>query len=433
MTTEKVYWSRTAPPPPECAVLSGDLTADVVVVGAGLTGLRTAITLAEAGTQTIVIDAQKIGFGASGRSGGQCNPIWRSTPDELRQKYGVDQADQLIRTTLTAADDLFDDIRRYGIDCEAEQNGWLQAAHTRKAAKGLARLQAGWAEAGAAIDVLTREDTHRAVGSDAYDFALNHAQGGFVQPLGLARGFAKTAQALGASLFENTPATGIDRQGAKWRIETPRGSVTCGTVIMTTNAYTDGLWPGLRETVLPMVSIAIATAPLTAEQQVAVLPGRKTVSDTRLAIYFARYDAANRLIFGCVGSDDAVGAWGGHRRLRTGLHRVFPALKGIDIECTWSGRIGVTDDMMPRLYEPAPGVLAGLGFSGRGIAMTSVMGRALARKVLGGGNSDLPFPVSPLSPMPLHALSRRMVPLMAPAMSVKDHASIIWDRAMQRR
>ena len=432
MIPQSIHWHRTAPPPPECARVDSDLTADVVIIGAGLTGLRTAITLAEAGVDTAVLDAEKIGFGSSGRSGGQCNPIWRATPNDLRRKFGAAQAERLIQTTLTSADDLFDDIRRYDVDCEAEQNGWIQAAHTRNAADGLKELQAAWAGVGADITINSRVETRAAVGSDAYDFSLHHGKGGFVQPLALTRGYAKVAERVGAQLYEESPATGVEKTGSKWRVHTPKGSVTADTVILTTNAYTDDLWPGLRQTMLPMYSISIATAPLTLEQQATVLPGRKTIADTRLAIYYARYDADNRLIFGCVGSNDSARTLGGVGRLLGGLHTVFPQLKGIDIECSWAGRIGVTQDMMPRMFEPAPGVLAGVGFSGRGIAMTSVMGRSLARKVLGGHNDDLPFPVSNITPIPFHEISRRMVPLMAPSMSMKDKAAVIWNRVKSK-
>ncbi|MEN8950832.1 NAD(P)/FAD-dependent oxidoreductase [Planktotalea arctica] len=427
MIPEGIHWHRTAPPPPACARVESDLTADVVIVGAGLTGLRTAITLAEAGVDTTVLDAEKIGFGSSGRSGGQCNPIWRATPDDLCNKFGAAQAERLIRTTLTSADDLFDDIRRYDVACEAEQNGWIQAAHTRNAADGLKRLHEAWAGAGADITINSKAKTHAAVGSNAYDFSLHHAKGGFVQPMALTRGYASAAQAAGARLYEEAPAQLIEQKGSKWRIQTPNGSIAADTVILTTNAYTDDLWPGLRQTMLPMYSISIATASLTPEQRATVLPGRKTISDTRLAIYYARYDADHRLIFGCVGSNDSARTLGGVGRLLNGLHTVFPQLKDIKIECSWAGRIGVTQDMMPRMFEPAPGVLAGVGFSGRGIAMTSVMGRSLARKVLGGHNDDLPFPVSTIKPIPFHAVSSRMVPLMAPSMSMKDKAGVIWD------
>ena len=428
---EQIHWHRTAPPPPACGALEEKIETDVLIIGAGLTGLRTAITLAEAGTKTTVIDTHSIGYGASGRSGGQCNPIWRATPDDLMNRFGTAQADRLIQTTLTSADDLFDDIERYDIDCGAEQNGWLQTAHTRKAAKSIKKLGQSWRAVGADIHEVSGKQLQEISGSNDYDFGLRHGKGGFVQPMALTRGYASTAQSKGAQLFEHTPATHVEKKNGKWHLQTPKGEIVADTIILTTNAYTDALWPDLQKTVLPMVSIALATSPLTAAQQATVLPGRLTISDTRLAIYFARYDADNRLIFGCVGSGNSPRDWGGVRRLQKGLRTVFPQLADIKIECTWAGRIGVTQDMMPHLHEPAPGVLAGVGFSGRGIAMTSVMGRTLARKVLGGTNADLPFPITPITPMPLHTLSRAMVPLMAPALSTHDRASVLLDRGIR--
>lgn len=429
---DTVLWSITAEPAPPVETIVEDMAFDVVIVGAGLTGLRTAVSLAEAGTSVAVIDAQRIGYGSSGRSGGQCNPIWRATPDDLIKEFGYSQAERLIHATLTSADDLFDDIRRLGINCGAEQNGWFQAAHTRKHATSLKALGAAWRGVGAKIEDIGPAEVHSRIGSSEYDFALCHAKGGFVQPLSLTRGFAQAAQKHGARLFENAPAKSMKRVEGKWHITTPGGVLKAEQVVLATNAYTDSLWPGLRQTLLPMVSIALATKPLTEDQQAIVLPGRVTVSDTRLAIYFARYDADNRLIFGCVGSTGSVKSLGGLGRLRTGLRTVFPQIADIGIECSWAGRIGVTPTMKPHMHEPAKGVLAGLGFSGRGIAMTSVMGRALARKVLGASNSDMPFPVTPIQPMAFHAFSEAFVPLMAPGMSTLDKASVVLDRGLRR-
>ena len=418
---EAIHWHRTATAAPDCQPMAGDITADVVIVGAGLTGLRTAIGLAEAGTDVVVLDAQQIGFGASGRSGGQCNPIWRATPDDLVKRFGKAQAETLIQTTLSSADDLFDDIRRYEVDCGAEQNGWLQCAHCETAAISMAGLGDAWRAAGADIQELDAAQTRSATGSPAYDFALRHAKGGFVHPLSLTRGYARAAVKHGARLFENSPVTQTKREGTKWRVQTPGGAVIADQVVLTTNAYTDGIWPGLRQSILPMVSIAFATEPLSPEQQAGVLPGRLTISDSRRAIYFARYDADNRLIFGCIGSQDGSNdMFGGRNRLQEALGIVFPQIANIGIECAWAGRIAVTPEMMPHLHEPKPGVLAGLGFSGRGIAMTSVMGRTLARKILGGANQDLAFPVTRIKPMPMHWAAQRLVPLLAPSLSIRD-------------
>ena len=190
-------------------------------------------------------------------------------------------------------------------------------------------------------------------------------------------------------------------------------------MVLTTNGYSDGLWPGLRKTFHPLVSVSLATRPLTPDEQKTVLPGLITISDSRLAIYYARYDRDKRLMFGCIGSTDHADALS-FSRLKGGLRTVFPQIADIPIERKWAGRIAVTPEMMPHLHEPAPGVLAGLGFSGRGIAMTSVMGRALSGKLLGTPPDALPFPVLPITPIPMHGLTKHLIPLAAPAMTLKD-------------
>ncbi|GAA6206760.1 FAD-binding oxidoreductase [Cognatishimia sp. WU-CL00825] len=424
---DEVHWRRTAAKRPNATVLRDKIEVDFAIVGGGLTGCRTAIGLAEAGAKVAVLEAHDIGFGASGRSGGQCNPIWRATPDELRAKFGEDQAARLIKATLGSADALFDDIRSYEVDCDAEQNGWVQAAHCKSAKKRLISLGEAWKSAGAPIEFLGREETQKVSGSSEYGFSLFHSKGGHVQPLSLTYGYARAAERLGAVLFENSKVTSMQRVGDKWAVTTPTGQVLAKQVILTTNAHTNGLWPGLQQTFFPMVSIALATEPLSDDLQQQVLPNAVTIADSRRAIFFARYDRDRRLIFGCVGSTDKAAALGGIGRLRNGLHRVFPQLKQTKIETAWAGRIAVTTEMMPHLHEPAPGVIAALGFSGRGIAMTSVMGRALAKRAMGGPDDVLPFPVSPVSPIPFHWGTKKVLPLGAPAMSLRDKLDTLFD------
>ncbi|WP_299666439.1 FAD-binding oxidoreductase [uncultured Psychromonas sp.] len=424
---EEVHWRTTAPRGPDCSSLETNLTVDTVIVGGGLTGCRTALGLAESGMSVALLDAKEIGWGASGRSGGQCNPIWRETPAQLIKRFGEAQAQRLIKTTLNSADALFSDIAKYNIDCDAVQAGWVQAAHNRSARRSLEKLGAAWSAVGAKIETLEGDAVKQATGSPAYNFALRHAAGGHVQPLSLTRGYAKNAQEKGAQLFSDSPVTSIERQGKQWRVTSPSGSVTAEKVVLTTNAYSTDLWPGLKQTFLPMISIAIATEPLSKELQEVILPGKVTIADSRLAIYFSRYDRDGRLIFGCVGSADAVGMLGGHKRLREGLHTVFPQLKNTKIERTWSGRIAVTPEMMPHLHEPAPGIIAGLGFSGRGIAMTSVMGRTITDKILGASDDQLAFSVSPIKKIPMHKVMAATLPFGAPAMSIRDKISTIID------
>ncbi len=423
-----IHWHRTAAAAPLCKTLTTNTVADFVVVGGGLTGNRTALGLAEAGARVVVLEGKHLGFGASGRSGGQCNPIWRATPDELGQRLGAPLAERLIAATLSSADRLFADIETYGVTCDAAQNGWVQAAHCRPAHRSLERLGAAWNAVGANITMQDRAATQRMSGSNAYDFSLFHPLGGHVHPLSLTRGFALAAQGFGAELFENSPVQAMHQSDGVWTVITPQGSVSAPQVILTTNAYSDDLWPKLRQTFFPLVSVSLATAPLSSNMQANVLPGGVTIADTRRAIYYARYDRDHRLIFGCVGSTDNAADFGGVARLKEGLGIVFPQLKDIPIEATWAGRIAVTPEMMPHMHEPAPGVLAGLGFSGRGIAMTSVMARTLVKKALGAPDDTLPFAVSPVQPLPMHWASRKLIPLAAPAMTLRDKIDTLFNR-----
>lgn len=415
-----IHWPRTATPAPLCDTLTGAQQADFVVVGGGLTGTRTALGLAQAGASVILLEARHVGFGASGRSGGQCNPIWRATPDELARRLGDDVAGRLIDTTLDAGNALFRDIATFGIDCDAQQNGWVQAAHCTAAQDRLGTLGEAWNAAGGSISFNDRENTKRLSGSPAYGFSLFHPTAGHVHPLSLTRGFAHKAIEAGTRIFENSPVTAMRRHGKTWQVTTPKGSVSAGQVILTTNAYSDDLWPKLRQTFLPMVSVSLATAPLTPAQQAQVLPGNVTLADSRRAIYYCRYDRDMRLVFGCVGSTDSAAAFGGVARLKEGLGIVFPQIKDINIEATWAGRIAVTPQMMPHLHAPDTGVLAAVGFSGRGIAMTSVMARTLVKKALGAADDTLPFPVTPIKALPFHWAGRRMIPFLAPAMTLRD-------------
>jgi len=418
---DEVHWPITAIPGPESPVLQGDINADVVIVGAGLTGCRTAVGLAEAGVSVVLLDQHTVGWGASGRSGGQCNPMWRATPDELRKRFGDERAERLVQTTITSADDLFRDISTYQVNCDPVQNGWVQAAHTKTERQTLQELHSGWTKAGSRIQVLEGNEVERISGSPEYQFALFHETGGNVHPLSLTRGYAHAAVDRGARIFCGQSVDALERMGGKWKVKTASGSVTAEQVALTTNAYTrDKPSRGLRQTFLPMTSVSLATTPLSESQQLSVLPGKVTISDTRLAIYYSRYDRDGRLIFGCVGSCDSVNTLGGQARLSQGLHTVFPQLRGIALERSWAGRIAVTPEMMPHIHEPAPGVTAALGYSGRGIAMTSVMGRALSRKILGEPESSLPFPVQALKPVPLHGIVNMVLPLAAPSMSLRD-------------
>ena len=417
---EDSLWHATAPPAPERAPLAGDARADVAVVGGGLTGVRVALGLAEAGVDVALAEAGPIGWGASGRSGGQANPIWRATPDELRARLGAAAGDRLVRATLASADALFDDVRRHGVDCDAHRGGWAQVAHGARAAAALERLGAAWRREGARIEPLDAAAVRARTGSPAYVGGLLHPGGGHVQPLAMTRGFARAAEAAGARLHERTPVEGLERRGGRWRLRTPGGRLDAERVVLATNAYTRALHASLARSFLPMVSILAATAPLTGEARETVLPGGVTLSDTRRAILYGRLDRDGRLVFGCIGSAERAETLGGLGRLLHGLRRTFPVLAGVPVEHRWGGRIAMTPDLMPHLHEPEPGLTAALGYSGRGIVNTALMARTVVRRLLGAPESELAFPVTSIAAVPAHALLVRALPLLAPALALRD-------------
>lgn len=415
-----IHWNLTASPSLNFPSLEDDISVDTAIIGGGLTGCCATLELANNGMSVALLETNEIGWGASGRSGGQCNPIWRETPQELILRLGKSQANRLIQATLTSADNLFKDIEKYRIPCNPVQTGWLQCSHSSSAQKRLEYLGKSWTEIGSKIEFLEGSEVKHASGSSEYNFALCHAAGGHVQPLSLTRGYASTAHSKGALIFQNSSVKSLRRCGEKWKVISPSGSITAKQVVLATNAYSKDLWSGIEQTFLPMVSIMLVTEPLSKELQAEILPSQITLSDTRLAIYFSRYECDGRLIFGCVGSADRVATLGGNKRLIQGLHTVFPQLRNTKIERVWSGRIAVTPEMMPHLHEPEPGILAALGYSGRGVLMTSVMAKTLAAKILGADTSDLAFPISPIKPIRSHNVLRTVLPLAAPIMTIRD-------------
>jgi len=422
----RIHWRDTATAEVVCPALDGPIETDVVVVGGGLTGTRTALGLAEQGVNVILLEAKDIGWGASGRSGGQCNPIWRATPDQLRKQLGNDAGDRLVAATLDAGNALFEDIQKYDIDCDGVQNGWVQAAHCRSAQRRLEVLGQSWNDEGADISFLDAAATKAKSGSADYSFSLFHPTAGHVQPLSLTRGFARTALKFGARLFANSPVQSIKRAGSKWVVATPKGAVTASKVVLTTNAYSKDIWPKLQQTFFPLVSCSLATEPLTESERAEILPNSVTIADSRRAIFYSRYDRDHRLIMGCVASTDDPLALGGQARLKRGLRTVFPQLAEKKLVANWTGRIAVTPEMMPHLHEPESGILAGLGFSGRGIAMTSVMARTMVAKIMGSADDTLAFPVVPIATIPFHRITSAVLPLGAPAMTIRDQLDTIW-------
>jgi glycine/D-amino acid oxidase-like deaminating enzyme len=399
-------WSATAPAIDDFARLAATVRAQIAVIGAGYTGLSAALHLGEAGCDVVVLDAMDVGDGASGRNGGQVIPGLKYDPDTLEDMFGGDLGAKLVATVGAGPDLVFELIRRHGIACDAVRSGWLQLATSESALGPLAARVRQWRARGAAVEMLSEAVVARLTGSQRYYGGLMDRRGGTVQPLAYARGLARAALRAGVRIFTHSAATRIERAGGEWRIHTAGGSVSCRQVVFATNAYSDRFVEPLQRTLVAVPSLQVATAPLPPDLRRSILPEGQSVSDTWRLLRYFRLDAQGRLIMGSRGVFGDVPPARAARLHYRAVREIYPQLSGISFDYHWSGFVAMTPDHLPHLHEAAPGIVAGLGYNGRGVAMATTMGMLLARRLLGEDEEELGFPVTPVRPMRLHRFSR---------------------------
>jgi glycine/D-amino acid oxidase-like deaminating enzyme len=410
-------WGATAEPAPATPPLPGDRDADVVIVGAGYTGLSAALHLAKAGVGVVCIDREAPGHGASGRNGGQVLPGFKTYPDHLIAQFGTERGGALAAFGAGIADTLFDLVAAHGIACAATRSGWLHAGHHEKKLAEQRWKHDQWAARGAPVRWLDRAAIAGMLGTDAYAGGWIDLRGGTVQPLSLARGLARAAMAAGAAVHGGTEANALRPEADGWRVVTPRGTLRTRHVIVATNGYTGGLVPRLAASVVAVESAQVATAPL---DDPAILPSRAAVSDTRRSLLYFRLSPDRRLVMGGRGGILLGTGAASYDRLARAIAVLFPSLAGVPLTHRWAGRLAVTLDHLPHVHEPAPGLIASLGCNGRGVAWSVAIGRVLAQRIVAGGWEGAPVPVSPVSPMPLHPFRRLGAALVAGWYGWKD-------------
>ena len=413
-------WAATAPPGPHLERLAGSCRAEVAVIGAGYTGLSTALHLASAGVECTVIDRHEPGWGASGRNGGQVLPGLRLQRAELRRIFGTEVGDRTFETVESAADFLFALVERHGIDCDLVKGGSIRLAHTERGMALLRESHATLVREGVASRLLDAGAVHREIGTRAYIGGRLDPRSGALHPLKYARGLAKAALAVGAALYRDTPAIALKRDGQRWRVTTPEGEIAASRVVIATNGYTDGLWPGLAQTLLPLNSFQIATARLTEAQRATILPGRACFSDTRRLILYAQRTGDHRLVLGGRASFTLADRAADYEVLRRVLTGLFPQLRDTPIDYRWVGRVALTRDFIPHLHAPAPGLLIAAGFNGKGVAMTTLMGRIIADHVHAPAVPPA-YPLTDIKPYPFHALRQPVL-----------HAAMYYQALMDR-
>ncbi|MCG6890740.1 MAG: FAD-binding oxidoreductase [Gammaproteobacteria bacterium] len=396
---EKSLWVDTAIAPPCCEILRDSLQTDVLVIGAGFTGLSSALHLAEQGVSVVLLEAASIGYGGSGRNAGLVNAgLWKN-PEEVSKQLGVEAAGRLNQALRDSPALVFDLVRRFAMQCEAKACGTVHMAHSKAGGSYLEDRCRQLQDLGAGVELIDGARSRAVSGSAEYRYGgILDPNAGTIQPLGYVRELARAACSQGVSLFQQSALKAIKRRDDRWLATTEFGQVSADQVIIATNAYADANSLDVRESTVPVYIFQCATPPLPGHLAASIIPQREGLWDTDTLLTSSRIDADGRLVMSYPGHLPA-----GQRALRQAWatrkrNRLFPELRGIPWEYYWSGRVGVTTGKILRVQLLAPGLYAPAGFNGRGIGTGSVMGKHLAQTIVSGDRGDFPFPIEALYP-----------------------------------
>jgi len=404
-------WHATAPDGPSAGPLGGEVETDVAIVGGGYLGFSTALHLAEAGVDVAVLEADEPGFGASGRNTGFVVPnlITGLDPKVMRDSLGEEHG-RLICETIGAAGDLvFELIRRHGIECDARQSGWIQPIHTPEKRAWLEDRVAQWSALGRPVRALSRDETVAETGTEIYHGAFLDPTGGHLNPLAYCRGLAAAAIKAGARLFAHSRARYVERRGDRWRVVTDGGALVARRLLLTTNATGGGLAPKAEGTQFPITLFQVATQPLDPALRETVLPNDRASADVRKELVAYRWTVDNRIVTGGL----LASPFGSAERARdyhlARLREMLPQLPALEPAFAWQGRLAAARDFMPRLMTLGERAddqgWSAVACNGRGMAMTTALGRRIALWLAGGANEGLPVPISRPDPVALPKLA----------------------------
>jgi gamma-glutamylputrescine oxidase len=378
------YYAASANPAPERPALRGDLTADVCVIGAGISGCSTALHLAERGYKVVVLEGRRVAWGASGRSGGQAIFGYAAGQDKLIAQVGRDAARQMFDISVEALDLLKDRVARHAIDCdlnwgqmhvaikprhETELRAWQEELATQYGYRSLRWLDA--------------KEVRQVLSTERYLGGLLDTRSGHLHPLNYTLGLAATAEAAGATICEDSLVTGIEH-GATVRVRTAAGSVRAQHVVLCCNAYIDEtISRQLRARIMPVGTYIVATEPLGETRLRALMRDNVAVTDINWVLDYFRRSADRRLLFGGRVSYSGLNPATTHHATRARMLTVFPQLADVKIAYAWGGYVDITMSRAPDFGRLAPNVYYLQGFSGHGIALTGMAGKLVAETIAG--------------------------------------------------
>ncbi|MDN5927603.1 MAG: FAD-binding oxidoreductase [Hyphomicrobiales bacterium] len=379
------WYDETAGERPEYPSLDGDRRADVVIVGGGFTGLSAAAHLAKTGVDVALVEAHRVGDGASGRNGGQLGTGQRAWAEELEAELGFTRAKALFDLAEEAKAHLLDFAAVNHIDIDYLP-GQMSVAHKKRHVKSyeahaaIMRERFGYEH----ITFMDAGETAERLGSPVYFGGVRDTGTGHIHPMKLAIGTARVATGAGAHLFEKTRATGISSAGGKVRVTTEEGTITADKALIAVNAYGGNLEPVSAAHVMPIGSFIGATVPL--GQDSPVLPGFEAVDDSRFVVRYFRRLKDGRFLFGGREIYSTAEPAGIKNAIRRQIAEIYPALKDIEITHAWGGYVGITMPRRPFVREVMPNVISAGGYSGHGVMLSNFTGKLYAEMV--AGNRD---------------------------------------------
>jgi gamma-glutamylputrescine oxidase len=398
------YYTATLKEQADTRPFDGSLRCDVCVVGGGYAGAATALHLARRGVDVVLLEQSRIGWGASGRNGGQAHVANRRDQEWLEGRLGRDGARDYWEFALGARAHLDWLIESYRIQCDFRP-GLLHADHRARLSAGTRRhvehLQTVYGYPH--VRFVDREEIRSLIGTSDYHSASLDTRGGHLHALNFALGIARAAASHGARLHEGVEVTGLKAEAAGWRVATRRGEVRAARVVLACNGYLRGLSAAVERRVMPINNYIATTEPLGPERARALIANGAAVADSRFVVNYFRITPDHRLLFG--GGEnyryrfprDIVAF------VRPHVLRIFPQLAGVRFDYAWGGTLGITPNRMPLVRELQPGLINASGFSGLGVLIAPYTGKAVAEALCGERASfellgRVPVPVFPGGP-----------------------------------
>tara|TARA_R110001599_G_scaffold17243_5_gene69114 strand:+ start:45539 stop:46822 length:1284 start_codon:yes stop_codon:yes gene_type:complete len=362
--------------------LTGEHRCDVCVVGAGFTGISTALSLAEKGKRVIVVEGSRIGFGASGRNGGQIVNSFNRDIDYIFKSYGEDIGQKMAKMAFAGSELIRHRIEKYNIDCDLK-HGNLFAACNPKQFEDLKAKKALWESHGHnELELLSASSIQEHIGSDRYAGGLLDRKGGHIQPLNLVLGQAKAFEELGGQIFEDSEVIRLE-QGKPGRVVTKQGVVVADTIVVAGNAYMLGLLPEVEKKAMPCGTQVIATEPLPEDIQKKLLPTRHCVEDCNYLLDYYRLSGDGRLIYGGGTTYGARDPGKIESIIVPKMLKTYPILQNVKIDFAWTGNFLLTMMRMPQVGKIGDNLYYAQGYSGHGVTNSHLMGEILSDAIDG--------------------------------------------------